>query len=57
MYTIVFYVTFLPFNFPINYLIEEKGLRTAVMVGLAVCMAGAWMRVAFNQSLAVALIG
>lgn len=57
MYTIGFFIAFIPLNFPTNYLIEEKGLRIAVVLGLLVATLGSWMRVAFNYSAAIALVG
>lgn len=57
MYTIVFFIVFIPLNFPTNYLIEKRGLRIAVVLGLLFSTAGSWMRVAFNSSLSLALAG
>ncbi len=57
MYSLVFYITFIPLNFPSNYLIEEKGLRVAVVVMLFVATVGTWMRLTFHYSTIIAIIG
>ena len=57
MWTMVFYITFIPSNFPSNWLIEEKGLRVAVLVASVVFVVGSWLRVAFSYSPILALVG
>ena len=56
-YAVVFFITYLPLNFPFNYLVESKGLRSSLILALLVTSVGAWIRILFNYSLLLSFIG
>ncbi len=56
-FTLVYYAGFFVANFPINYVMEGKGLRFSLILGMLMLVVGQWLRVFFISAPWLALVG
>lgn len=57
MFSLIYMIVYIPMNFPTNYIIENKGARVGMVLGMFFTGAGSWVRVAFKYNVYLALVG
>lgn len=55
--SLLYMFTFIPLNFPGDYIMDHLGLNIGMIVGVICTMAGAWIRVFVNKSFLFVLLG
>lgn len=57
MFSLIYMIVYIPMNFPTNYVIEHKGTRLGLTLGMLFTTIGAWVRVGFKFNVYLALFG
>lgn len=55
--SLIYMITFIPLNFPGDYIMDHLGLNFGMILGVAFTITGAWVRVLVNQSFLFVLLG
>jgi len=54
---LIFVITFIPINFPANFVIDKGGLKLGILVGMALGAVGMWIKALININFAFVYLG
>ena len=55
--SLVYMFTFIPINFPGDYIMDHLGLRKGMIIGVVCTTVGAWIRILVNESFLYVILG